>query len=106
MVQALNDIDELITSPAWAGYVTGSIGAFTGTDTSTDAAKLAFARENSYNVNHAVGTAPMSPAGASTGVVNPDLTVKGTAKLRVVDASVFVSRYRFWDRFIADKTSS
>ncbi len=93
MVQALNDVEELIASPAWAGYVTGSIGAISGTDTSTDAAKLAFAREYSYNVNHAVGTAYMSPADSTTGVVNPDLTVKGTSKLRVVDASIFVSRH-------------
>ncbi|KAF7800288.1 hypothetical protein EIP86_011536 [Pleurotus ostreatoroseus] len=89
MVQALNDINELIASPEWSGYVTGSIGEITGTDTSTDATKLEFARENSYNVNHAVGTAYMSPANSTVGVVNPDLTVKGTKKLRVVDASIF-----------------
>lgn len=89
MVQALNDVDEIVASSAWAGYVTGAYGDLA--NATTDAGKLAFARANSFNVNHCVGTAYMSPANASAGVVNPDLTVKGTSKLRVVDASVFVS---------------
>jgi len=36
---------------------------------------------------HAVGTAAMSPREASWGVLDPDLRVKGTVGLRVVDAS-------------------
>ena len=36
---------------------------------------------------HAVGTAAMSEYGASWGVLDPDLKVKGTTGLRVVDAS-------------------
>lgn len=39
-------------------------------------------------VSHALGTAAMSPEGASWGVVDPDLWVKTTVGLRVVDASV------------------
>ena len=41
-----------------------------------------------FSVWHAVGTAAMSAYGAAYGVVDPDLRVKGTAGLRVVDASV------------------
>ena len=37
--------------------------------------------------NHAVGTAAMSDRGAQWGVLHPDLGVKGTTGLRVVDAS-------------------
>ena len=36
---------------------------------------------------HGVGTAAMSERGAQWGVLDPDLRVKGTAGLRVVDAS-------------------
>lgn len=89
MVQALNDVESLITSSTWTGYVTGALGGLA--DATTDDLKLAFARDNSFNVNHAVGTAYMSPVGSTDGVINPDLTVKGAVKLRIVDASVFVS---------------
>ncbi len=89
MVQALNDVEELMTTSLWNGYILGAFGDLA--NATTNAGKLAFARENSFNVNHAVGTAFMSPVGSTTGVVNPDLTVKGAQKLRIVDASVFVS---------------
>ena len=39
------------------------------------------------SVFHAVGTAAMSERGAQWGVLGPDLRVKGTKGLRVVDAS-------------------
>lgn len=38
-----------------------------------------------------VGTAGMSSWGAEDGVVNPDLSVKETHGLRIINASVFVS---------------
>jgi choline dehydrogenase-like flavoprotein len=40
------------------------------------------------SVWHAVGTASLSAAGSKSGVVGPDLKVKGTVGLRVADASV------------------
>jgi choline dehydrogenase-like flavoprotein len=39
--------------------------------------------------HHPVGTAAMSPVGADWGVVDPDLRLKGTEGVRVVDASIF-----------------
>jgi choline dehydrogenase-like flavoprotein len=39
------------------------------------------------SVWHAVGTASVSPRGAPWGVVDPDLTVKKTVGLSVVDAA-------------------
>jgi choline dehydrogenase-like flavoprotein len=50
-------------------------------------------RERTMNFGHAVSTAAMSPRGAKKGVVDPDLKVKGLGGLRVVDASVMVSRF-------------
>ena len=37
---------------------------------------------------HPVATSSMSPWGSRTGVVNPDLTLKGVFGVRIVDASV------------------
>lgn len=41
--------------------------------------------------SHIVGTVAMSAREAPYGVVDPDLRVKGTRGLRVIDASVLVS---------------
>ncbi|KAJ7881442.1 aryl-alcohol oxidase [Mycena leptocephala] len=41
-----------------------------------------------WTVYHPVGTAGMSPKGATWGVVDPDLSVKGLTGLRIVDLSV------------------
>ena len=42
---------------------------------------------------HPVGTAAMSASDSGWGVVNPDLKVKGVAKLRIVDASIMVGGF-------------
>jgi choline dehydrogenase-like flavoprotein len=60
--------------------------------TSTDAEIDDFIRESGGSVFHPAGTASMSPKGATWGVVDPNLNVKGLSGLRVVDLSVAVSR--------------
>lgn len=58
----------------------------------TDEELDAYIRKISTAIHHAVGTSRMASRDSPTeGVVNPDLTVKGTHGLRVIDASIFVS---------------
>ncbi|KAG7440523.1 aryl-alcohol-oxidase from pleurotus Eryingii [Guyanagaster necrorhizus] len=71
---------------AWDGYVLGPLSNITAS--STDAELEAFIRANTSPNGHIVSTASMSPKGAQHGVVDPDLRVKGIARLRVVDASI------------------
>jgi choline dehydrogenase-like flavoprotein len=47
-------------------------------------------REQASTMFHPVGTASMTARDAVSGVVDPDLKVKGVEGVRVVDASVFV----------------
>jgi choline dehydrogenase-like flavoprotein len=64
----------------------------------TDAKNLAYARSISVVINHVNGGMQASRPGASWGVVDPDFRGKGADKLRVVDASVFVSAtHPFWE---------
>ncbi|KXN91296.1 Oxygen-dependent choline dehydrogenase [Leucoagaricus sp. SymC.cos] len=56
--------------------------------TTDDNALNSFIQSTVQPVLHTVGSAAMSPEGASWGVVDPDFRVKGTTGLRVVDGSV------------------
>ncbi|KAJ7870642.1 aryl-alcohol oxidase [Mycena olivaceomarginata] len=47
-----------------------------------------FIRNSAGTISHLVGSAGMSARGAQYGVVDPDLSVKGTTRLSVIDASV------------------
>ncbi|KAJ6589469.1 aryl-alcohol oxidase [Mycena capillaripes] len=73
------------TAPAWQNYVIAPVGV---NSTSTDDEIDDYIRENSATVFHPAGTASMSPEGATWGVVDPDLIVKGLRGLRIVDLSV------------------
>ncbi len=75
-------------SPAWDGYITGSIGSlFSDSDEILDS----HIRRSSSTIFHPTSTASMSPFTSEKGVTNPDLTVKGTLGLRIVDLSVLAS---------------
>lgn len=86
VLQAVKAARKFLTGTAWNGFVEAPYGDFA--NATTDAQLEAYARDNARGVWHAVGTAAISPEGVSWGVVNPDYTVKGTAGLRVIDASV------------------
>lgn len=79
-----------IAAPAWADDIIAPVNTAT-----TDAEIDQFIRNGASSIFHAVGTAAMSPRGASYGVVDPDLKVKHALGLRIVDASVIVSRLNF-----------
>ncbi|KAI0298456.1 hypothetical protein B0F90DRAFT_1732646 [Multifurca ochricompacta] len=64
-----------------------AVGNFAGVKTDDQISE--YARNNAATVFHPAGTAFMSSHGAKNGVLNPDLTVKNTIGLRIVDASVF-----------------
>ncbi|KAI0057917.1 alcohol oxidase [Artomyces pyxidatus] len=87
MREAIRAARRFAAAPAWAGYITGEYSDLAAAQ--TDAEIDAYVRNGSRTIFHPAGTARMAPFGASHGVVNPDLTVKGTRGLRVVDASVF-----------------
>ncbi|KAI0344621.1 aryl-alcohol oxidase [Trametopsis cervina] len=76
---------KLMGSVSWTSYVEKSALGF---DCSTDEACDAFIRDNAVSGWHGTYSNAISPPNTAWGVVNPDLTVKGTRGLRVVDASI------------------
>ncbi|KAF8963769.1 hypothetical protein BDZ97DRAFT_1919542 [Flammula alnicola] len=88
MREAVKAIGRFAGAPAFSDYVVGPFGdSFSAAvdDSSIDA----YVRGLMTTIFHPVSTASMSSVHASSGVVNPDLKVKGADGLRIVDASVF-----------------
>jgi len=75
-------------APVFRDIITGIMDPFT--NVTTDAEIDRQLRNIAVSGLHLVGTASMSPKGASWGVVDPDLSVKNIQGLRIVDASVMV----------------
>ncbi|KAG6841012.1 hypothetical protein C0991_002642 [Blastosporella zonata] len=86
MREAIKGASRFIQAPAWSGYVDGPAGALA--DAVDDASIDSYVANNTGTLFHPVGTASMSPKGASSGVTDPDLLVKKVTGLRVVDVSV------------------
>ncbi|KAJ6515335.1 pyranose dehydrogenase [Mycena sanguinolenta] len=85
LLDGITMAQRFVSAPAWDGY----IGAMTTNITGLNDVELAaFIRETTGSSYHLVGTAGMSAADASYGVVDPDLQVKGMSGLSVIDASV------------------
>ncbi len=80
MKYAVESAKQFVTAAAWKGYILSIATNTTDQDI----------KNGVSNLNHPVGTASMSPAGASWGVVDPDLKMKGAGGVRIVDASVLV----------------
>ncbi|KAG6839673.1 hypothetical protein C0991_000317 [Blastosporella zonata] len=90
MREAVKTVRKFVSAPAWSDYVVAQFGPFAGVE--TDGQIDAYVTANAQSIYHPVGTAAMSPKGASTGVTDPDLRLKKAAGVRVVDASVIVRR--------------
>lgn len=88
--ESIKAASRFVGAPAWSDYVVGPFGRVFG-DATNDSLIESYARGVAGSAFHAVGTAAMSAVNDNWGVVNHDLTVKGTDGLRIVDASVFVS---------------
>ncbi|KDQ57028.1 aryl-alcohol oxidase [Jaapia argillacea MUCL 33604] len=86
MREAVKSVKTFLSAPAWSNYVIAPWGGLA--NATTDAEIEAYAQQNTGTVWHMVGTAQMSSATASYGVVNPNLKVKGVEGIRIVDASV------------------
>ncbi|KAJ7027566.1 aryl-alcohol oxidase [Mycena alexandri] len=83
--EAVKSAFRFASSPPWKNYVISPFGLnFNSTDDEIDE----WIRENGGSVFHPAGSCSMSPKGATWGVVDPDLTVKGLSGLRVVDLSI------------------
>ncbi|KAK0499121.1 alcohol oxidase [Armillaria luteobubalina] len=78
MQYAVESAKKFVAAAAWDGYILGVTANVTEN----------VLRNGVGTVFHPVGTASMSPADASWGVVNPDLKLKGAKGVRIVDASV------------------
>lgn len=81
-----------LSAPAFADYVLQHEYPFTPETIGDDQEVLKTIRNVVSTTWHPVGTLAMSGKGADWGVVDPDLKVKGLKGVRVVDASIMVSK--------------
>jgi len=85
VVEAVKALKRFLSAKSWQDYIEQPFGE---TNITTDAEIEAYARKWAISIRHPVATAQISSRSSTTGVVGPDLLVKNTQGLRVVDASV------------------
>ncbi|KAJ6535912.1 pyranose dehydrogenase [Mycena vulgaris] len=83
--EGLKRAQRFVTAPVWKDYI---LAPAVDLENLTSDALDQFIRNNTASTSHLVGSAGMSARGARYGVVDPDLRVKGTRGLRIIDASV------------------
>jgi choline dehydrogenase-like flavoprotein len=86
--QAVPKMLRFFKAPTWKDYI---IAPVVDLENLSDDALDELIRNSAVSAFDMVGTAAMSARNAPYGVVDPDLLVKGTNGLRIIDASVFVS---------------
>ncbi|KAJ7665039.1 alcohol oxidase [Mycena polygramma] len=87
MREGMKAAQSFLTAQVFSDYIIEPVGAFA--NATTDAELEAYAQLFSGTIWHFFSTNQATSVGSAGGVVNPDLTVKGTKGLRIVDASVF-----------------
>jgi hypothetical protein len=91
-------LKRFLSATPWKDYIERPFGDTA--NIATDADIEAYIRKETVSVIHPSATAHMSSRNSKTGVVGPDLLVKNTQGLRIVDASVFVG-----DNIINEKSA-
>ncbi|KAJ6496169.1 aryl-alcohol oxidase-like protein, partial [Mycena sanguinolenta] len=81
----VNAMRTFLTASPWRGYI---LEPHNIVPNATDSETEEYIRQFSNSIRHATGTAYASKFEDNFGVTNPDLTVKKTTGLRIVDASV------------------
>lgn len=89
MVYAVKAARRFLQTGPWNGFIVDRFGDVGSAETDDEIA--AASRRNVETIWHPTSTARMSPKDGSWGVVDPQLVIKGTKGLRIVDAAVFVS---------------
>ena len=87
MRSAIKAARAFAAAPAWSDYIISEFGEFA--NATTEEALNEYIRNNSGTVDHPVGSVAMGKDESAP--LTPDLKVRGTVGLRVVDASAFVS---------------
>lgn len=95
MIEAIRAARSFVTAAPWQDFIVARTG-IVGSAGDSDDDLLAAARKTTVSIWHPVCTARMSPKGASFGVLDPDLLVKGVSGLRVIDGSAIVSLPLFY----------
>lgn len=80
---------------SFSDFLVEPIGPYATALQGGDAAIEAYAKNLTTTVWHITSSLSMTSEKSTDGALNPDLTVKGTSGLRVVDASAFVRRRCF-----------
>lgn len=87
--EAVKRLQNFMTASTWNGFLGQPYSD--GANLTTDTAIESYLRQFANTIKHPVGTAIVSNSSSASGVVGPDLSVKRTTGLRIVDASVIVS---------------
>ncbi|KAJ6550363.1 aryl-alcohol oxidase-like protein, partial [Mycena sp. CBHHK59/15] len=86
IIEGARAMKSFLAASPWKGYIVAPYVA--AANTTTDIGMEQYIRRFATSIRHATGTAYASKFQDNFGVTNPDLTVKKTLGLRIVDASI------------------
>lgn len=94
MHEAIKAARRFMRAKSWSDWIIEETSP--SSEAQTDEEIEEYIKNTCFTVNHVTCTVPMGKNGQARrggGALNPDLSVKGTVGLRVVDASAFVCFY-------------